>query len=249
MSLAKQENIKSLYLWMAIPFVVMQVGIFPDYWPYFTEKDWGTHIHYFSASAWFVFLISQPYLVARGRLSDHRTNGIIGFFVAGGVIFSAVALYPNDVRTAIAWEQAGIRIGYLTGRSFTSLLVAETVLILVYAYAVIKSIRQRKNLEEHAWWLMCSVYFIMMPTVGRGMFYVAEFFAGSEDALKAWHVEVPTTLVVSGLAAAMVWRFKKWKHPASWLAIAMTPLSYLIWNLLTPIDAVHEFIIRLVVLD
>lgn len=249
MSLANKQNIKSLYIWMLIPFLVMQIGIFPDYWPSFTRKGWGTHIHYFTASAWFVFLIMQPYLIKQGNVNKHRTNGMIGFFIAGGVIFSALALYPNDVRTAIEWEAENFNIGYLTANSFTSLLVAESVLIIAYAYAIIKSIMERKNVEEHAWWLMCSIYFIMMPTVGRGMFYVAEFFVGGEDAVKAWHVELPTTIVISGMAMIMIQHFKKWKHPASWLAIFMTPLSYLIWYILTRMESVHRFIIRMIVLD
>lgn len=249
MHLSHKNNIRSLYVWMLVPFLVMQIGIFPDYWPSFSQKDWGTHIHYFTASAWFIYLIMQPWLAASGKIERHRTNGIIGFFIAGGVIFSAIALYPNDIRTAIAWEETGFQVAYLTGKHFSSLLIAESVLLLAYAYAIIRSIKQRKNIEEHAWWLMCSVYFIMMPTVGRGMFYVAEFFVGSMEAVLAWQVEVPTTLLISGMAIAMIQRFRKWKHPASWMAIFLTPLSYLIWNLLASSDTAHHFLIDLIVLD
>lgn len=248
MKLAERKNLNTLYLWMVIPFAVMQIGVFPDYWPYFTEKDWGVHVHYWTASAWFVFLILQPYLISKGNVRRHRTVGMLGFMIAGGVIFSALALYPNDISNAVGLEESGQHIGYLEARSFTSLLVAESILILAFGLAIIKGILHRKNLEEHAWWLMCSTYFIMLPTVGRGMFHVSSYFVGGMENLKAWHVDVPSSLVISGLALLMVWRFKKWNHIASWIAITLTPLAYIIWYQLTQIDAVHEFIKKIVVL-
>ena len=249
MTLADKRNIKVLYLWMLIPFLVMQIGVFPDYWPNFKNEKWGVHVHYWTASAWFIFLIMQPYFISKGNITKHRTIGMIGFLIAGGVIFSALALYPNDIRSAISLENSGRRIAFLEARSFTSLLIAETLLIVAFAFAIIKAIINRKNLEEHAWWLMCSTYFIMLPTVGRGMFYVSEYFVGGEQNLKAWHVDVPSSAVISGLALLMVWRFKKWKHLASWIAILITPIAYILWYQLTQIDAVHEFIKSFIVID
>ncbi|MEQ9402956.1 MAG: hypothetical protein RIM99_05175 [Cyclobacteriaceae bacterium] len=239
----------SIYLWMFIPFLVMQIGIFPDYWPNFKGKDWGTHIHFWTASSWFIFLISQPILVSKGNIEKHRTNGIIGFFIAGGVIFSAFALYSNDIRTSIFFEENNYQAGYLTYRHFTTLLIVETIEVLAFSYAILMSIVKRKLMEEHAWWLMSSVYFIMMPTVGRGMFYVSAYFVGGEDQLKAWHVDVPSSIIISGLALAMVWKFNKWKHPASWMAILITPIIYVLWSWLANIDTVHQWIKKIVIMD
>ncbi len=83
---------KNLHLWMLIPFIIMQVGIFPFYWPTFSQEYWGVHVHYWLATVWYLFLITQPYYATHGKMQKHRTNGIIGFFIAGGVIFSAMAI-------------------------------------------------------------------------------------------------------------------------------------------------------------
>lgn len=78
---------KTLYLWMMVPMVLMQLGIFRDYWGDFTENAWSVHIHYWSGTVWYFFLILQPYDATHGRLHRRRTNGMIGFFLAGGVYY------------------------------------------------------------------------------------------------------------------------------------------------------------------
>ncbi|MEO7445298.1 MAG: hypothetical protein ABIT96_12265, partial [Ferruginibacter sp.] len=66
---------KSLYKWMIIPMVFMQLGIFKDYWGDFTDNAWAVHIHYWTGTAWYLFLILQPYLATHGHLPKHRTYG------------------------------------------------------------------------------------------------------------------------------------------------------------------------------
>ena len=248
MSLAISKNLTHLYRWTILPFLVMQIGIFPDYWPFFKEQDWGVHIHYWTASLWFIFLIIQPILIAQKNIALHRTMGIFGFMIAGGVIFSAISLYTNDIKTALFLEETGqVFGGFLEARSFTSILVVETMLISAFGFTIVKSVLNRKNIEEHAWWLMCSSYTIMLPTVGRGMFYVSAFFVGSEDNLRPWQVDVPSSVVISGLALLMVGKFHKWRHPASWIAILITPIAYILWYQLTQIEAVHHLIKSIIV--
>lgn len=65
----------TLHLWMVIPMVLMQVGIFRDYWGDFTDNAWSVHIHYVTGTIWYLYLIIQPYLATHGHLPGHRTNG------------------------------------------------------------------------------------------------------------------------------------------------------------------------------
>lgn len=37
---------KSLHLWMIIPMIIMQAGIYRDYWGDFSKNAWYVHIHY-----------------------------------------------------------------------------------------------------------------------------------------------------------------------------------------------------------
>jgi|GEM_PF-6998511 len=49
---------KSLHLWMLLPMLFMQAGIFRDYWGDFTENAWSVHVHYWTGMV---------------HLSDHST--------------------------------------------------------------------------------------------------------------------------------------------------------------------------------
>ena len=51
------EKYNSLYKWMIIPMVIMQLGIFGDYWWDFSENAWSVHIHYWTGTAWYSFLM------------------------------------------------------------------------------------------------------------------------------------------------------------------------------------------------
>ena len=93
-------NYKEIWKWMIVPMVVMQVGIFYDYWGDFSENAWSVHIHYWAGTAWYLFLIIQPYLVTHGQIERHRTIGMIGMFLAGGVCITALAMQHRDVLSA-----------------------------------------------------------------------------------------------------------------------------------------------------
>ena len=77
---------------MIIPLIIMQFGIFMDYWGDFSDNTWSVHIHYWLGSIWYLYLIIQPYFATHGRMDAHRTNGIVGMFIAGGVGFSALSM-------------------------------------------------------------------------------------------------------------------------------------------------------------
>ena len=76
---------------MIIPMVFMQLGIFRDYWGDFSDNAWSVHIHYLTGTVWYIYLIIQPYFATHGQLTRHRTNGIIGMFIAGGVCLTALS--------------------------------------------------------------------------------------------------------------------------------------------------------------
>ena len=85
----RMSKYRTLYLWMIIPMVLMQLGIARDYWGDFTENTWAVHVHYWCATLWYAFLVVQPWLATHGRMELHRTNGMIGLFLAGGVAIGA----------------------------------------------------------------------------------------------------------------------------------------------------------------
>lgn len=213
---------KNLYKWMIIPMVFMQLGIFQDYWGDFRDNAWAVHIHYWTGTAWYIFLILQPYLATHAQLPRHRTFGIIGFFLAGGVCLTALSMMNRDIVTTRMVAAAPEKFGPFEPWFFYGVAAVEIVMMVAFGYAIIKSIIHRKQLEDHAWWLVSSVFLIMMPALGRG---IQNVYVGLH--IKSWPaIDIMLPLYITqGVILAMIlvaaWKYSKWKHPATWLAVGI----------------------------
>ena len=211
---------------MIIPMVVMQLGIAMDYWGDFRENAWSVHIHYWTGTIWYLYLIVQPYYATHGKLEKHRTNGIIGMFLAGGVTLTALSMMYRDIENAHRAAELRERFGPFTPDFFYGVASIEIPMILLFGLAVIMSIIKRKNLEEHAWWLISTVFIIMMPALGRGIQNV--FIIAQLDKWPNVDIIFPvyvsqTTIVVLVLLAA--WKYGKLRHPATHIAIGINVMS------------------------
>ena len=213
---------KNLHLWMIIPMVIMQAGIFHDYWGDFSENAWSVHVHYITGTVWYLYLIIQPYFATHGQLAKHRTNGIIGMFLAGAVCLTALSMLHRDIVNA---ENSLVRrdnFGPFEPWFFFGVAAVEIVMMTAFGFAVIKSIIHRKQLEDHSWWLISTVFIIMMPALGRGVQFV---YIGMNS--QHWpNVDIMSPLYIAeGMILAMLlfgtWKYDKLKHPATWLAVAV----------------------------
>jgi hypothetical protein len=220
---------KNLHKWMIIPMVIMQLGIFKDYWGDFSRNAWSVHIHYWTGTTWYLYLIIQPYFATHGKLSKHRTNGIIGMFVAGGVCLTALSMMNRDiVNSQQAIERPG-DFGPFQPWFFFGVAAVEIVMMTAFGFAVIKSILHRKEIENHSWWLVSTVFIIMMPALGRGMGNVY-----NDIHIKEWpniNIMVPlyfTQVLIIGLIVLGGWKYGKLKHPATWLAIGVNLFIFLL---------------------
>jgi hypothetical protein len=233
---------KILYLWMLIPMAFMQFGIFRDYWGDFTENAWSVHVHYWTGTVWYLYLIIQPYFATHGQMAKHRTNGIIGMFLAGAVCLTALSMMHRDIVTSERSATMREQFGPFEPWFFLGVAAVEIPMMLAFGFAVIKSIIHRKQLEHHAWWLISTVFMIMMPALGRG---IQNIHVGMQS--KNWpNVAImPSIYLTEMLILAMLflgaWKYGKLKHPATWLAVAVN-----IFNLfLEPLgksEAVQSFL-------
>lgn len=212
----------TLYLWMILPMLIMQFGIYRDYWGDFTDNAWSVHVHYWTGTIWYFYLIVQPYYATHGQLTKHRTNGIIGMFLAGAVCLTALSMMHRDLANAELSLAMRERFGPFEPWFFFGIAAVEIVMMTAFGYAVIKSIIHRKELENHAWWLISTVFMIMMPALGRGVQNVHIAFQ-----IEQWpKVAIMPSLYLSGgiiLAILLLgaWKYGKLKHPATWLAVAV----------------------------
>ena len=112
---------------------------------------------------------------------------------------------------------------------FFGVAAVEIPMMLAFGFAVIKSIIHRKQLENHSWWLISTVFIIMMPALGRGIQLV---HVGMQA--ENWpNVEImPSLYFTEGLIIAMLlfgaWKYGKLKHPATWLAVAVNLFNLLL---------------------
>ena len=216
------NNYKTLYLWMIIPMLFMQMGIFRDYWGDFSENAWSVHVHYWTGTVWYLYLIIQPYYATHGQLARHRTNGIIGMFIAGAVCLTALSMLHRDIVSAESSAVERENFGPFEPWFFFGVAAVEIVMMTAFGFAVIKSIIHRKELENHSWWLISTVFIIMMPALGRGIGNVQIAMQQQQ-----WpNVEVMLGIYIAeGIILAMLllgaWKYGKLKHPATWLALAV----------------------------
>jgi hypothetical protein len=207
---------------MIIPMVLMQAGIFMDYWGDFSENAWSVHVHYWTGTAWYAYLIIQPYYATHGQIVKHRTNGIIGMFLAGGVCLTALSMLHRDIATTEKYVTAPERFGPFQPWFFFGVAAVEIVMMTAFGYAVVKSILHRKQVEEHSWWLISTVFLIMMPALGRGM--QIAFVAVQFEKWPNIDIMVPlyvTQAIILGILILGAWKYNKLRHPATYLAAAV----------------------------
>ncbi len=220
---------KMLYKWMVLPMVVMQLGIFRDYWGDFSDNAWSVHIHYWTGTVWYCYLIIQPYFATHGQMPRHRTNGIIGMFIAGGVCLTALSMLNRDIVTTQKALETPERFGPFQPWFFFGVAAVEIVMMIAFGFAVIKSILQRKQLENHSWWLISTVFIIMMPALGRGIQNVYV-----DMHIKEWpnvNIILPlyfTQVFIIVLLLLGAWKYGKLKHPATYLAMGVNLFIFLL---------------------
>ena len=208
---------------MIIPFLIVQISIFNYYWTSFPIKTWEIHIHYWLVTFWYLLVIIQPYLAVRGEISNHRTLGIFGFLLAGGVVFTGISLLDIPLKLAAAYDpnKPGPPLSFYYGT-----LVIEFILMVAFAYAVIQSIIHRRNFQEHSWWLVCSVFYMIVPAFGRGMIVFWRWILPPEQ-FSPIIVFVSTELIYLPLFLLFAYKFGKIKHQATIIGIVLVIIRLL----------------------
>lgn len=225
------ERYKDLYKWMILPLIIMQLGIFGDYWGDFTENAFSVHVHYWTGTIWYLYLIIQPYYAVKGQMERHRTNGMIGMFLAGGVALTAFSMMHRDIVSAERAAALPERFGPFEPWFFYGVMAVEIPMIVIFGYAVIQSILKRKKVHEHAWWLVSTVFVIMFPALGRGVqnAYIGIMLGSGKSS---WMEIDPMTpiygaaIFLIGLTILAAWKFGKVRHPATYLAVGINALLF-----------------------
>jgi hypothetical protein len=208
---------------MIAPLVVMQLFIASDYWFDFTGAPWSVHVHVVTVTAWYVLLITQPYLIVKGNLASHRTVGMFGFALGGGVAFTAISMLPNTVGFGRFVEANPGGIGQFQPEFFYGVALSEFILAIVVLFALTKAILLRKSKNDHAAWLISTAFIMLFPSVGRGVQNLSLAINGMDT--QQFHlliIALPMSvcaLIIIGLTVAVAARHSMLRHPAIILAI------------------------------
>ncbi len=208
--------------------MVMQVGIFYDYWSDLTDNAWPVHVHYWTATLWYLFLILQPYYVAQRQFEKHRTFGIIGIFLAGGVAFTALAALNRDIVNAGLAAQRPQQFGYFEPWFFYGIAAVEFLMMTAFIVAIMQSIRHRHVVHNHAWWLITTVFIIMMPSLGRGVGVLWPVVFGNDDPRVTTYPLYATTFIIVALLFWAARKYGHFNHPATWLALGANLFNLLV---------------------
>jgi hypothetical protein len=222
------DRYKNLHRWMLIPMALMQLGIFRDYWGDFSDNAWSVHVHYWTGTIWYLYLIIQPYYATHGQLSKHRTNGIIGMLLGGAVALTAFSMLYRDLANAHNAAQFADRFGPFKPWFFYGVAATEIVMMPAFLFALIQSIIHRKELENHAWWLVSTVFIIMMPALGRGIQNVWVMAAGRSLDVNIMSPLYLTQLIIISLTLLTAKHYGCLKHPATYLAVGVNLFNCLL---------------------
>lgn len=209
--------------------VVMQLGIFRDYWGDFSDNAWSVHTHYWTGTVWYFYLVIQPYFATHSQMPLHRTNGIIGMFVAGGVCLTALSMLHRDIATTQRALATPEQFGPFQPWFFFGVAAVEIVMMTAFGFAIIKSIIHRKEIENHTWWLISTVFIIMMPALGRGIQNVYVDMHAKE--LPNVNIILPiyfTQILIIAMLLSGAWKYGKLKHPATYLALGVNLFIFLL---------------------
>lgn len=202
---------------MFIPWMIILVGFTPQYFMTWLSEPWAYHLHALSAMAWYALIVLQPYLVTRGKLNQHRTWGMIGIFLAGAVVFSALSIVPTNVYFgAIGGFEPAFSASFFYG-----LVCTETLQIIGFGFAVIMAIINARNVEEHALWMTSTIFFGLMPAWGRLIMFPV-LLSGGEVSWLTTQSSLNVGISIFILVVLFVgYKLKKLKHPAIILSLLL----------------------------
>jgi len=182
----------SAHKWLLIPIIVIFVAFTPLYFASFTSEPWAYHAHALSAIAWYVFMITQPYLATRGRLRSHRKWGMVGLLVAGAFIATGISITPTNVY----FGQIGGFPPVFPAEFFYGLTFTETLAMIGFAVSVFMAIIKSKVTDEHAIWMLGTVFFGFMPAWLRLSMFPAFAFDIEISTTVALSISIPIFVVV-----------------------------------------------------
>ena len=205
------------HLWLLIPIVVIFAAFTPLYFATFTTEPWAYHTHALSAIAWYTLMVTQPYLATRGKLGSHRKWGMAGLLVAGSFIATGISITPTNVYFGLAGGFPPV----FPAEFFYGLTFTETLAMVGFAVSVCMAIAKSKQPDQHATWMLGTVFFGFMPAWLRLSMFPAFAFGIEMSTTSALTVSIPIFVAV---VLYVGYRIRKLTHPMVVASVVVTVL-------------------------
>jgi hypothetical protein len=154
---------RNFYVWMAGGFLLVAFGGFiPTYWAKVASGTFHAepivHIHGTLLFSWTCFYFVQTWLVARGRILDHRSWGLAGISLFTALMFSilvaeATVLARNE---RLGFGDASLHFAAVT-------LTAWPIMAVIFTLAIVKI----RKPESHKRLMTLLMIGMMTPAIAR----------------------------------------------------------------------------------
>ena len=156
----------TFFVWMAVACVfVAFAGFAPTYW---LQLPAGTfvgspllHLHGLVFSAWTIYLLLQTILVARGRITRHRSWGLLGVSLATAVVLVGFAVANNVL---------SIRLAAGFGDRARAFHIASTSMVTLFGMFVAAAIVFVGRPEIHKRLMLLATASMLPPAIARLFF-------------------------------------------------------------------------------
>jgi uncharacterized membrane protein len=216
------KKFPNAHLWLLIPLIISFAGFFFSYWSVFTKAPFHQHLHALTASAWYLLIVVQPLLYQKGNMKLHRQLGIIGIFLAGGVVFSAMQVIPNN----LVLENVTEHLRY-------SFVFADFIFVAGFSYAVLMAMMHKNDINLHARYLFSTVFWVMLPALGRLIYFPLLISHGFPTPISFQQcVYIAGGLILFAMSI-LVWkdyRIEKKVYRAYMTVLVTTALVLLAWD-------------------
>jgi hypothetical protein len=141
----------------------------PTYWLQLPAGTFvGTplvHIHSAVFTAWILFLVSQSYLAATGRLKDHRAWGMAGVGLATAVVIMGTAVAIGSLKFRMTVGSSD------TARA--SFIVAMTNMVLFSGFFIAAMVNAKRS-ETHRRLIFLATISLLPAAISRVTYFIAK---------------------------------------------------------------------------
>lgn len=214
---AVPETARWFYVWMAGTCALIAFGGFaPTYWMQLVPATFvGSpllHLHGLLFSAWTLFFLLQTTFVATGRMSRHRTWGMLGISLATAMLF---------VGFAAADEVLVRRLAAGFGDRARAFHIVSTSMITLFSVFVVAAIACVSRPEIHKRLMLLATITVLPPAIAR-VFYAVNIGMGAGLRPGLAGPRTVESVLMTGLLADLLivvamaydWRTRGRVHPA-----------------------------------